>query len=107
MIAQWSTGRRRMLVFDRPTEVGGECTRLTVSPSTLQFQLVAGKPSCAGRSDCTSKAGLYQRHHASSCSNNGKRRVENVWAIMTFPTHSDKAVDCIKDANITRVSNDS
>lgn len=51
MIAQWSTGLRRMLVFDRPTDVGGERTRLTVSPSTLQVQLLAGKPSCAGRSD--------------------------------------------------------
>src|SRR5690242_18099002 len=62
--AQWSTGLRRMLAFDRSTNVGGEHTRLTVRPSTLQFQLVAGKPFCAGHGDWTSKTGLYQRHHA-------------------------------------------
>jgi hypothetical protein len=69
--AQWSTGLRRMTDRGRQTVVGGERTRLTVSPSRLQFQFVAKKPSGEGRSGWTSKTGLCQRRHASNCSNTG------------------------------------
>src|SRR4051794_39749895 len=73
-----------MADFDRLTRVGGEQTRLTVSPPRLQFELVARNPSDEGPSGWTSKVGLCQLRQPSSCSKIGNGRVENVCGTMTF-----------------------
>ena len=82
VITQWSTPLLRMSDGDLLTVFGGDTTRLSVKPGTVQVELDAANPPSSDDGGVTSNIASYQPRQAPSCCDLGNRSVAKLSAIM-------------------------